>query len=138
MSSSSSLQSSLEEVRDDNKFNDVTLASEDGQLVEAHKVILAGCSPQTNTPTLLSELTGSSCDVENVLRTPTDCFIMGSIWCRKHRKLFTKREHFLVENCLSAGCTIGFKGILHRKIDNGTPHPQIRDFMGGGGGHPQG
>ena len=54
MSSSSSLQSSFEDVRDDNKFNDVTLAWEDGQLVEAHKVILAGCSPQTNTPTLLS------------------------------------------------------------------------------------
>ena len=57
MSSSSSLQSSLQEVRDGNKCKDVTLASEDCQLVEAHKVILAGCSPQTNTPTLLSQLT---------------------------------------------------------------------------------
>ena len=65
MSSSSSFQSSLQEVRDDNKFKDVTLASEDCQLVEAHKVILAGCSPETNTPTLLSELTGSSSNVEN-------------------------------------------------------------------------
>ena len=83
MSSSSSLQSSFEDVRDDNKFNDVTLAWEDGQLVEAHKVILAGCSPQTNTPTLLSQLTE-------------------------------------------------FQGILHQKIDNGTPNPQIRDFMKGG------
>ena len=65
MSSSSSFQSSLQEVRDDNKFKDVTLASEDCQLVEAHKVILVGCSPQTNTPTLLSKLTGSSSNVEN-------------------------------------------------------------------------
>ena len=65
MSPSSSLQSSLEEVRDDNKFSDATMAWEDGQLVEAHKVILAGCSPQTNTPTLLSDLTGSSSNMEN-------------------------------------------------------------------------
>ena len=28
----------------DNEFTDVTLALEDGQLVEAHKVILAGCT----------------------------------------------------------------------------------------------
>ena len=28
----------------DNEFTDVTLALEDGQLVEAHKVILTGCS----------------------------------------------------------------------------------------------
>ena len=33
----------------DNEFTDVTLALEDGQLVEAHKVILAGCS----TPNLI-------------------------------------------------------------------------------------
>ena len=32
----------------------------DGQLVEVHKRILTGCSPQTNTPTLLSELNYSS------------------------------------------------------------------------------
>ena len=61
-------------MRDDNKFNDVTLASEDGQLVEAHKVILAGCSPQTNTPTLLSELTGSSSNVENICVEDSNCF----------------------------------------------------------------
>ena len=34
-----------------NEFTDVTLASEDGQLVEAHKVILISCSPQTSSPT---------------------------------------------------------------------------------------
>ena len=32
-------------LRDDNDFADVTLACEDGQQVEAHKVILAGSSP---------------------------------------------------------------------------------------------
>ena len=77
MSSSSSLQSSLEEVRDDNKFNDVTLASEDDQLVEAHKVILAGCSPETNTPTLLSELTSSSSNVENKMCRGLQLFYYG-------------------------------------------------------------
>ena len=35
-----------------NEFTDVTLAWEDGQLVEALKVILISCSPQTSTPTL--------------------------------------------------------------------------------------
>ena len=30
--------------------------------MKAHKVILAGCSPQTNTPTLIFELNGSSSD----------------------------------------------------------------------------
>merc|ERR1712129_245768 len=32
-------------LRDDRDFSDVTLACEDGQQVEAHKVILAACSP---------------------------------------------------------------------------------------------
>ena len=32
-------------LRDDVDFSDVTLASEDGQQVEAHKVILAASSP---------------------------------------------------------------------------------------------
>ena len=39
----------------ESEFTDVTLASEDGQLVEAHKVILACCGPspftETKTPT---------------------------------------------------------------------------------------
>ena len=33
------------------EFTGVTLAWEDGQWVEAHKDILAGCSPKTSTPT---------------------------------------------------------------------------------------
>ena len=61
-SSSYSLQSSLGDVTDDNDFTDVTLACDDGQQVEAHKVILADCSPQTNAPTLMFELNGSSSD----------------------------------------------------------------------------
>ena len=77
MSSSSSFQSSLQEVRDDNKFKDVTLASEDCQLVEAHKVILVGCSPQTNTPALLSKLTGSSSNVENEMCRGLQLFYNG-------------------------------------------------------------
>ena len=32
-------------LREDNEFADVTLASEDGQQIEAHKVILAASSP---------------------------------------------------------------------------------------------
>ena len=32
-------------LREDNDFTDVTLACEDGQQVEAHKVILAASSP---------------------------------------------------------------------------------------------
>ena len=32
-------------LKGDNMFTDVTLACEDGQQIEAHKVILASCSP---------------------------------------------------------------------------------------------
>ena len=39
------VQASLGELRSENDFTDVTLACEDGQLVEAHKVILAASSP---------------------------------------------------------------------------------------------
>ena len=41
------VNSSFGDLRDDNEFSDVTLAWEDGQQAEAHKVILAGSSPQT-------------------------------------------------------------------------------------------
>ena len=36
---------------DNKEFSDVTLACEDGQLVEAHEVILAGPSPKTTIHT---------------------------------------------------------------------------------------
>ena len=36
---------SFHNLRDDNEFADVTLACEDGQQIEAHKVILAASSP---------------------------------------------------------------------------------------------
>ena len=55
-------------MKDDNKFTDVTLAWEDGQLYQAHKVISAGCNPQTNTPTLMFELKGSSSDDKKSLK----------------------------------------------------------------------
>ena len=48
-------------LREDNEFADVTLASEDGQQMDAHKVILAASSPkpaekeQTPSPTDLHE-----------------------------------------------------------------------------------
>ena len=32
-------------LRDDKELTDVTLASDDGQQIKAHKVILAACSP---------------------------------------------------------------------------------------------
>ena len=38
-------RSSFEELRNDTDFTDVTLACEDGELVEAHKVILVTSSP---------------------------------------------------------------------------------------------
>ena len=48
-------------IGEDNEFADVTLASEDGQQMDAHKVILAASSPkpaekeQTPSPTDLHE-----------------------------------------------------------------------------------
>ena len=39
------LTSSFRELREDKEFTDITLASEDGQHVEAHKVVLASSSP---------------------------------------------------------------------------------------------
>ena len=39
------IKSAFGNLREDNDFTDVTLACEDGQLVEAHKVILAASSP---------------------------------------------------------------------------------------------
>ena len=43
--------SSLGEFVDNNEFSDDTLACDDGHLVEAHKVILAGSGPQTTIHT---------------------------------------------------------------------------------------
>ena len=37
--------SAFQKLRDDNEFTDVTLACEDGQQLQAHKVILAASSP---------------------------------------------------------------------------------------------
>ena len=39
------VNSAFGSLREDNEFADVTLACEDGQQVEAHKVILAASSP---------------------------------------------------------------------------------------------
>ena len=39
------IRNAFRNLRDDNHFTDVTLVSEDGQQVEAHKVILAATSP---------------------------------------------------------------------------------------------
>ena len=41
----SNVNSAFGRLRDDKEFTDVTLACEDGQQVEAHKVILAASSP---------------------------------------------------------------------------------------------
>ena len=40
-----SVTSSFRNLRDDQDFTDVTLASEDGQQIEAHKVVLIASSP---------------------------------------------------------------------------------------------
>ena len=54
------------------EFTDVTLAWEDGQWVEAHKIILAGCSPNKSTPALMFELNGSYSDVQKTkMKTET-------------------------------------------------------------------
>ena len=39
------ITSSFRELREDREFTDVTLACEDGQQIEAHKVVLASSSP---------------------------------------------------------------------------------------------
>ena len=39
------LNTAFKNLREDNDFNDVTLACEDGLQVEAHKVVLAAASP---------------------------------------------------------------------------------------------
>ena len=39
------ITNSFRELREDNEFTDVTLACEDGQQIEAHKVVLASSSP---------------------------------------------------------------------------------------------
>ena len=39
------ITSSFKELREDTEFTDVTLACEDGQQIEAHKVVLASSSP---------------------------------------------------------------------------------------------
>ena len=39
------VNSAFGKLRDDNEFTDVTLACEDGQQLQAHKVILAASSP---------------------------------------------------------------------------------------------
>ena len=39
------VNSAFGRLRDDNEFTDVTLACQDGQQIEAHKVILATSSP---------------------------------------------------------------------------------------------
>ena len=41
----SNVHSAFGNLRDDKEFTDVTLACEDGQQMEAHKVILAASSP---------------------------------------------------------------------------------------------
>ena len=49
------IKSAFRNLREDKDFKDVTLVCEDGQQVEAHKVILASsmsCLEETSTPTL--------------------------------------------------------------------------------------
>ena len=45
------IKNALRNLREDNDFADVTLACEDGQQVEAHKVILAASSGTTSRRT---------------------------------------------------------------------------------------
>ena len=66
------------------EFTDVTLAWEDGQWVEAHKIILAGCSPKKSTPTLMFELNGSYSDVQ---KTKTKTANRSRFWLPKIRTL---------------------------------------------------
>ena len=43
------IASSYRNLRKDNDFSDVTLVCEDNQPIEAHKIILAACSPFFNS-----------------------------------------------------------------------------------------
>ena len=65
---------------DNKEFSDVTLAYEDGQVVEAHNVILAGLSPKTSNPILMFELNGSCSDVQ---KTKTKTAIRSPFWLPK-------------------------------------------------------
>ena len=63
------------ELRQDSEFSDVTLACNDGPLIRAHKVVLAGCSPvfrklfqQYNHPNPLIVMRGlRKSELENVI-----------------------------------------------------------------------
>jgi len=63
------------ELRQDSEFSDVTLACNDGTMIRAHKVVLAGCSPilrklfqQYNHPNPLIVLRGlNKCELEKVI-----------------------------------------------------------------------
>ena len=62
------------------EFTDVTLAWEDGQWVEAHKIILAGCSPNKSTPALMFEL---NCSYSDVQKTKTKTANRSRFWLPK-------------------------------------------------------
>ena len=74
------------------EFTDVTLAWEDGQWVEAHKIILAGCSPNKSTPALMFELNASYSDVQ---KTKTKTANRSRFWLPKNRTL----EETIEEGC---------------------------------------
>ena len=74
------------------EFTDVTLAWEDGQWVEAHKIILTGCSPKKSTLTLMFELNGSYSDVQ---KTITKSANRSRFWLPKIRTL----EETIEERC---------------------------------------
>ena len=50
------VNSAFGRLRDDKEFNDVTLACEDGQQMEAHKVILAASSPIFEQSCIMSQI----------------------------------------------------------------------------------
>ena len=68
----------------------VTLAWEDGQWVEAHKIILSGSSPKKSTPTIMFELNGSYSDVQKKKRKRQAGLVSGCpkfvLWRRQLKR----------------------------------------------------
>ena len=102
------ISSSLRELREDREFADVTLACEDGQQIEAHKVVLASSSPffmellkKTKHPHPLIYMRG--------LRSEDLVAIMDFLYCGEANVLHEHLNAFLVlaEDLSLKGLSVG-------------------------------
>ena len=102
------ISSSFRELREDSEFTDVTLACEDGQQIEAHKVVLASSSPffmellkKTKHPHPLIYMRG--------LRSEDLVAIMDFLYCGEANVLHENLNAFLVlaEDLRLKGLSVG-------------------------------